>query len=53
MKHLTEKYSDHRIYLNVPFDDKDDVKANGGRWDADKKKWYTYNYNEYLVGKFT
>ena len=53
MKHLTEKYSEHRIYLNVPYDDKDDVKANGGRWDADKKQWFTYAFNTYLIGRFT
>ena len=53
MKHLTEKYDESRIYLNVPYDDKDDVKVNGGRWDVDKKQWYTFNYNAYLVGKFT
>ena len=53
MKHLTEKYDENRIYLNVPFDDKDDVKANGGRWDSDKKQWFTYAFNTYLVGRFT
>ena len=53
MKHLTEKYDENRIYLNVPYNDKDDVKVNGGRWDVDKKQWYTFNYNAYLVGKFT
>jgi ribonuclease HI len=29
-----------RIYLNVPFDEKDVVKSNGGKWDPDKKKWW-------------
>ncbi|NCQ52358.1 hypothetical protein GW796_10850 [archaeon] len=29
-----------RIHLNVPFADKDEVKAAGGRWDGDKKQWY-------------
>ena len=29
-----------RIYLNVPFADKDAVKTAGGRWDGDKKQWY-------------
>ena len=53
MKHLTEKYCEDRVYLNVPYDDKDDVKANGGRWDSDKKQWFTYAFNTYLIGRFT
>ena len=27
-------------YLVVPFEEKDKVKAIGGRWDYTKKKWY-------------
>lgn len=27
-------------YLNVPFEEKDEVKALGGRYDSEKKKWY-------------
>jgi hypothetical protein len=37
-----------RIYLDVPFDEKDFVKENGGRWDANKKKWHTIASNEAL-----
>lgn len=29
-----------RIYLTVPFSEKDKVKAKGAKWDGDKKKWY-------------
>lgn len=29
-----------KTYLNVPFDDKDEVKKRGGRWDTEAKKWY-------------
>jgi len=29
-----------RIYLNCPFDEKEECKALGGRWDGDIKKWY-------------
>jgi len=29
-----------RLYLNVPFADKEAAKGLGARWDADKKKWY-------------
>jgi hypothetical protein len=30
-----------RIYLNVAFEDKDDCKSMGGKWDPKKKLWYT------------
>ena len=29
-----------KIYLNVPYAQKDAVKALGARWDAVNKKWY-------------
>ena len=29
-----------RLYLVVPFKDKDIVKERGARWDADAKFWY-------------
>jgi exodeoxyribonuclease VII large subunit len=28
------------IYLEVPYEQKDSVKARGARWDSIKKKWY-------------
>ena len=28
-----------RIYLNVPFEEKDHVKSLGAKWDPVKKKW--------------
>ena len=31
---------DEKIYLNCPFDDKDECKSLGGRWDGDARKWY-------------
>tara|TARA_B110000971_G_scaffold221834_1_gene270895 strand:- start:1329 stop:2276 length:948 start_codon:yes stop_codon:yes gene_type:complete len=36
---ITIDHSD-RIYLNVPYSEKEGVKKYGGRWDKDKKKWY-------------
>jgi ribonuclease HI len=30
-----------RVYLNVPFEHKDDAKAHGARWDPKKKRWWT------------
>lgn len=32
--------SDTKIYLNVPYAQKDEAKALGARWDATRKKWY-------------
>ncbi len=29
-----------RIYLTVPYSEKDNAKSYGARWDRDKKKWY-------------
>ena len=29
-----------RIYVKVPYEEKDDVKALGGYWDMGKKLWY-------------
>ena len=28
------------IYLRCPFNEKDECKALGGKWDAERKKWY-------------
>lgn len=29
-----------RIYLNCPYDQKDECKRHGGRWDPSRRKWY-------------
>ncbi|MEE9339678.1 MAG: DUF5710 domain-containing protein [Methylococcaceae bacterium] len=29
-----------KVYLNVPYAEKDAAKALGAKWDAAKKKWY-------------
>jgi len=34
-----------RIYLNVPYQEKDNAKSNGAKWDANAKKWYIYTDN--------
>lgn len=31
-------------FLTVPFEDKDEVKRRGGRWDMEAKKWYISQY---------
>lgn len=35
------------LYLNVPFAEKDEAKAFGARWDAEKKKWYVKDSPNY------
>jgi len=32
-----------RIYLNCPFDNKNECKALGGKWDPDQRRWYVPN----------
>jgi hypothetical protein len=34
------KMADSKIYLDVPYAQKDSAKALGARWDAITKKWY-------------
>ncbi len=43
-----------RIYLTVPYDEKDQAKALGAKWDGVVKKWYvhealTYNPSADIV----
>jgi len=35
-----------KIYLNVPFIKKDEIKKLGGHWDRDNKKWFVYDNNK-------
>lgn len=46
---------DSRIYLNVPFKHKDEVKKMDGIWDINNKKWYIWRSNknyDYLNDKY-
>ena len=48
-------YLDKKIYLNVPFTKKEDIKELGGKWDSTKKKWFIYDNNPHksvIVGKY-
>jgi len=36
-----------KIYLEVPFKDKDIVKEKGAKWDKNKAKWFIYSDNQY------
>ena len=43
-----------KVYLEVPFAEKDKVKSLGARWDAEVKKWYCSEinialFNEWLI----
>ena len=37
---MDEKEKDKRIYLSVPYKQKDEAKKLGARWDPIVKKWY-------------
>ncbi len=39
----------NKIYLNVPYDEKDEAKKMGARWDKSKKRWYIEPKNKYKV----
>jgi hypothetical protein len=39
-KSTSASFSKEKLYLQVSFSEKDNVKALGARWDIDKKKWY-------------
>ena len=38
------KENNYTVYFKVPYEDKDEAKKNGYRWDAEKKSWYKYLY---------
>jgi len=38
-----------KIYLNVPFEEKEDAKLLGAKWDKKKKKWFIEQKNKYKV----
>jgi hypothetical protein len=45
-------YSEHihntdKIYLNIPFDRKDEGKEFGTKWDKNEKSWYIFDDNEH------
>lgn len=31
---------DKKVYLNIPYNEKDKIKALGANWDPERKKWY-------------
>lgn len=47
ISNFEKKEKKDKIYLEVPFQDKDIVKEKGAKWDVDKRKWFIYSDNEY------
>lgn len=39
-RYQTRVAPDNRMYLNVPFAQKDQAKKLGGMWDSTQRKWY-------------
>ncbi len=35
-----------RVYFHIPFEEKEDAKKMGCRWDPDRKKWYSVDSDE-------
>jgi hypothetical protein len=46
----------NKIYLDVPYNDKEEAKQYGCRWNPNKKKWFYYEKNknkEYITNRWT
>ena len=44
-----------KIYLNIPYSEKDEGKKLGTKWDPKKKKWYIFsnsNYRETILNRW-
>ncbi len=39
-------HNNYVIYLNVPYNERNNAKKLGAKWDKDKKKWYASIYEE-------
>jgi hypothetical protein len=37
---MDQKEKGNRVYLNVPYDEKDEAKKMGARWDPNCKLWF-------------
>ena len=48
-KDKEEKEKDRRIYVKVPYGEKEDVKRLGGRWDVNKRSWYVMKGNKHMT----
>ena len=43
---IDNKNKKEKIYLNVKFEEKEEIKMLDGKWDYKKKKWYIYSDNK-------
>ena len=41
--------SKKKMYLNVPYSEKDEAKKMGAKWDVKNKKWYTEHKNKHRI----
>ena len=41
-----------KYYLIIPYDKKELAKKHKCLWDNDEKRWYTYDYDNYLVENY-
>ena len=48
IKTLNDRDKTGRIYLNVPYSEKDEAKSHGAKWDSIEKKWYCNEMNDSL-----
>jgi len=48
-KRKEESEKGRRIYLKVPYGEKEDVKRLGGRWDVNKRSWYVMKGNKHMT----
>jgi ribonuclease HI len=49
------KKSEKRIYLNVPYNEKEEAKKLGAKWESSKKSWYILENNkckELMMGRW-
>lgn len=44
-----DKKKEKRIYLNVPYDEKDEAKKMGARWETSKKRWWIKDSNRHKI----
>jgi ribonuclease HI len=38
-----------KLYLNIPYSEKDEAKKLGAKWDSKKKKWFIDNKNKHRI----
>lgn len=52
-RHVLPTEGEHNIYLNVNYNEKDEVKKLGAKWDAVSKKWFIKsNWTQKKQSKF-